>query len=247
MLNLESVQVFDKQLLGSVSAEVVPLVLKRLKHFKLRSFFSLHSWLNFSKTGQSGLEKKAEQEHFQHAFLLGGLCVADRQFRFSDKLMLRSYSSVLFCLKQNHDHQIPETHFSSKCIEIEEARLELAGSGWRGLSCLELTVEAGDTLFPASLWGLTLQSMGTEAEYQPKCPRYLASLCVARRKGPRHEYAITKTVLSPSTNTKRRLWSQSWELISDSSLTGSALNYNQADCIAWNSNFQFRGLLHNLW
>lgn len=33
MLNLESVQVFDKQLLGSVSAEVVPLVLKSLKHF----------------------------------------------------------------------------------------------------------------------------------------------------------------------------------------------------------------------
>lgn len=33
MLNLESVQVFDKQLLGSVSAEVVPLVFKSLKHF----------------------------------------------------------------------------------------------------------------------------------------------------------------------------------------------------------------------
>lgn len=33
MLNLESVQVFDKQLLGAVSAEVVPLVFKSLKHF----------------------------------------------------------------------------------------------------------------------------------------------------------------------------------------------------------------------
>lgn len=33
MLNLESVQVFDKQLLSSVSAEVVPLVFKCLKHF----------------------------------------------------------------------------------------------------------------------------------------------------------------------------------------------------------------------
>lgn len=33
MLSLESVQVFDKQLLGSVSAEVVPLVFKSLKHF----------------------------------------------------------------------------------------------------------------------------------------------------------------------------------------------------------------------
>lgn len=30
MLNLESVQAFDKQLLGSVSAEIVPLV---FKHF----------------------------------------------------------------------------------------------------------------------------------------------------------------------------------------------------------------------
>lgn len=57
MLNLESVQVFDKQLLGSVSAEVVPLVFKSLKHFtkqtnqkkekknspRFRSFISLHS------------------------------------------------------------------------------------------------------------------------------------------------------------------------------------------------------------
>lgn len=64
--------------------------------------------------------------------------------------------------------------------------------------------------------------------------------------GPCREYAATHTMLSPR-NTNRRLWSRSQELISDSSLTGSALNYNQADCIAWNSNFQFRGLLHNLW
>lgn len=64
--------------------------------------------------------------------------------------------------------------------------------------------------------------------------------------GPCREYAVVHTMLSPR-NTNRRLRSQSRELISDSSLTGSALNYNQADCIAWNSNFQFRGLLYNLW
>lgn len=124
MLNLESVQVFDKQLLGSVSAEVVPLVFKSLKHFtkqtnqkkkkspRFRSFISLHSWLNLGKTGQSGLEKKAEWSISSVHSCSEACAFADRQFRFWDKLLLGSYSSALFCLKQNHYRQMPESRFS---------------------------------------------------------------------------------------------------------------------------------------